>query len=541
MNNITSLPKGFVLYSERYQYTITKVIGRGANGYVYLATLFSPKHNASCQVALKEWASQDCCQRLEDMSILYPKDLKSEILYRNFMDEYTALSKINHPNVVRVYDCMFTNGTYYYSMEFLSGGTLADCIIPSVSINEALGKHIIKQIASGLDAFHKNGYIHSDLKLNNIAIRNKDIFVLIDGGANNMDSWVGEEKQNMFLSDICALANILLCLLSGVSEMRPEYEKAEKMFSIAKNKGNLSDITEKAIKLAFSAKFRYIHDFINALEGNIEYGLMEEKKSPNNESNRMAVDNDPRKAKDFLVKMKRMPDFYISKFPVELKEVENIYKGKSGMYGLQKVDGWFQKMQEGFVLGLRLPSPKELSQYALHFSIKSGTYITYDSQQVKFYKAEVTKKMFSWEKVDFKLEEYDGYFLPKDCKFYFASDLNPLITDSHRIHPFAKETQLNYEVILPASIFGFCKVSNRNKWGMVSNRNWVSMAIDCKYDRIINIAYIAIPGPGIPPMFLGIIGYVGEQIDVYELVEGCHLRLKASMTQADWNRRSSYS
>ena len=87
MNNITSLPKGFVLYSERYQYTITKVIGRGANGYVYLATLFSPKHNASCQVALKEWASQDCCQRLEDMSILYPKDLKSEILYRNFMDD----------------------------------------------------------------------------------------------------------------------------------------------------------------------------------------------------------------------------------------------------------------------------------------------------------------------------------------------------------------------------------------------------------------------------------------------------------------------
>ena len=42
-------------------------------------------------------------------------------------------------------------------------------------------------------------------------------------------------------------------------------------------------------------------------------------------------------------------------------------------------------------------------------------------------------------------------------------------------------------------------------------------------------------------MFLGTIGYVDEQIDVYELVEGGHLRLKASMTQADWNRRSRYS
>ena len=42
-------------------------------------------------------------------------------------------------------------------------------------------------------------------------------------------------------------------------------------------------------------------------------------------------------------------------------------------------------------------------------------------------------------------------------------------------------------------------------------------------------------------MFLGAIGYSGEQIDVYELIEDRHLQLKASMTQADWNRRSRYS
>ena len=76
---------------------------------------------------------------------------------------------------------------------------------------------------------------------------------------------------------------------------------------------------------------------------------------------------------------------------------------------------------------------------------------------------------------------------------------------------------------------------------MVSNIDWVSMAIDCKYDRLLDIAYIAIPGPGIPPMFIGTIGYVGEQIDVYELVEGGILCLKTSMTLADWNRRSRYS
>ena len=160
MNNITSLPKDFVPYSEHYQNTIIKVIGRGANSYVYLANLFSPKHNASCQVALKEWASIDCCQRLGDMSLLYPKNIKSEILYMNFMDEYTVLSKINHPNVVRVYDCICTNGTYYYSMEYLSGGILSDYIKQSIYIGEGQGIFIIKQIASGLEAFHQNGYVY---------------------------------------------------------------------------------------------------------------------------------------------------------------------------------------------------------------------------------------------------------------------------------------------------------------------------------------------------------------------------------------------
>ena len=67
------------------------------------------------------------------------------------------------------------------------------------------------------------------------------------------------------------------------------------------------------------------------------------------------------------------------------------------------------------------------------------------------------------------------------------------------------------------------------------------MEIYCKYDIIIDIAYIMISDPGIRPMFIGTIGYIGEVIDVYELVEGGHLRLKVSMTLADWNRRSSYS
>ena len=541
MNNLTPLPTGFILRSNRYQYTIRDFIGRGSNGFVYLADLYSFDNNASCYVALKEWASIDCCQRMEDMSISYHKDLKFETLFNKFQDEYIVLSKINHRNVVPVYDWICANGTYYYSMEYLSGGTLADCLIKSIFISEEQGILIIKQIASGLEAYHDSGYIHSDLKMENIAIRNENCVVLIDGGANSMTSWVGGGKNNMFHTDICALANVLLCLLSGVSDNRPEYEKAESMFAIAKERGNITATTEQAIRIAFSSGFRYIHNFICALDGHIEPYLNDRESIQDPNRINTTVVNNTQKAKEFLGKMKKTLSFFISRNPVDIKNLEVLMKDKSFMYGIQKINNWFYSIQKGFVLGLRLLSLEEFRQYVQSYTVKSGTYLTYDSQFVKFYKVEIVKKLFPWQRQELKVEDCDLTLLPENCRFYYACDLNPLIADTHRIHPFAQETQLFFDQIFPVSLFGFCKVLNRGRWGMVTNRDWVSMEIDYKYDRIIDITYIAIPEPGIQTMFLGAIGYFGEQIDVYELIEGGHLRLKASMTQADWNRRSRYS
>ena len=541
MNNITSLPKGFVLYSERYQYTIIKVIGRGANGYVYLATLFSPKRNASCQVALKEWASLDCCQRLGDMSIQYPKNLKSEILYRNFMDEYTVLSKFNHPNVVRVYDCMCTNGTYYYSMEYLPEGTLADYISrQSTIIDEGYAKYIIRKIASGLEAFHQKGYVHGDLKLNNIVMRNKDSLFLIDGGIKRL--YGGE--QNSILADIYALANIFLYLLSGTSEIKPNYEKTEHLFVIAKEKGHMNYYTENAIRHAFSGDFKCVHDFMEAiLHGYFPPYIYDKKFIHRNYSGNNVVENDTEKAKVFLEGMEKMSDFFISKEPVDIATIEKLFMDRYLMTGLKKIDNWFKEVQNGFVLGLRLPSPKEFLQFIGSQKIEAGIYLTYDRQKMKFFSISVPKKLFPWQKQDVKVEEDHGLkgCYPQSTKFYYACDLSPLIADSHKIHPFSQSTQLVYDAILPVSLFGFCKVSNGGKWGMVDNMDWVSMEIKCIYDGIEDISITCIPGPGMSPTFLGTLAYIGDQIDVYELVEGEHLRLVASMTQAEWNRRSRYS
>lgn len=549
MNSIFPLPLGFVLYSEQCQYTIVKIIGRGSTGYVYLADSFSAEQNSSCQVALKEWAAVDCCERMGDMSISYQHDSKSEVLLKNFMNEYTALSNIQHPHVVSVYECIYTNGTYYYAMEYLHGGTLSDYIAQYGWLSEDECIRIISQIASGLEMFHQFGFVHSDLKLSNIAIRDKDDFVLIDGGAMRADVWTGRDMPDSSLSDIISLANILLCLLSGTSDPKMEFANAESLFVIAKTRGNMSVAIEYAIRTAFSAGFSQVYDFICALEEGTVATLAPQGQDrgiylfsstavPKPDTVVSPVHNDTRKAFEFLGKMRRMRDFYISELYVTSEEIKKKdIKDGHIMDDVQKVDNWFQSVQDGFVLGLRLPSPDEFFQFAAVHKIQEGKYLVYEPGRLRFFEIDVTTRGLLA-----KIEECHHGFLPKPFRFYYACDLDPLIADSQRIHPFANETQVVLDYISPASVFGFCKVIVNNKWGLISKNNWVSAEIECRYDKITDIAYIAIPAPGpLPPLFLGSIAYVGDQIDVYELAGNGHLHLKTSMTQTDWKRRSSYS
>lgn len=97
----------------------------------------------------------------------YSEDAK---FVTKFKGEAQAVACMSHPNIVGIYDVGEENGLYYIVMELIEGITLKKYIEEKgkLTVKEAVG--IALQIASGLDAAHKNNIIHRDIKPQNILI-----------------------------------------------------------------------------------------------------------------------------------------------------------------------------------------------------------------------------------------------------------------------------------------------------------------------------------------------------------------------------------
>ncbi len=97
----------------------------------------------------------------------YSEDTK---FVTKFRGEAQAVACISHPNIVGIYDVGEEDGMYYIVMELIDGITLKKYIEQKgkLQVKEAVG--ISLQIASGLDAAHRNNIIHRDIKPQNILI-----------------------------------------------------------------------------------------------------------------------------------------------------------------------------------------------------------------------------------------------------------------------------------------------------------------------------------------------------------------------------------
>jgi serine/threonine protein kinase len=103
----------------------------------------------------------------------------SENLSR-FIQEYTLLSQIEHPNVIRIYDQGFTDDHAYIAMEYFERGDLRAEIQAGMPQERVL--EIVRQVAKALDAVHSRGIIHRDLKPENIMRRVDGSVALADFG-----------------------------------------------------------------------------------------------------------------------------------------------------------------------------------------------------------------------------------------------------------------------------------------------------------------------------------------------------------------------
>lgn len=185
------------------KYRIEKVLGTGTFGITYLATArFTTQGNlgkmeVEAQVAIKEFFMDEVNGRTEDGSSVEGSTGSVFINYRTkFRKEAKNLSKLDNPNIVKVFDVFDENNTTYYVMEFLKGQNLDEYIKEKGRLGENESVKIINEIGEALSYMHSMNMLHLDIKPKNV-MRNKDgKFYLIDFGLSKQFTEEGEPESS---------------------------------------------------------------------------------------------------------------------------------------------------------------------------------------------------------------------------------------------------------------------------------------------------------------------------------------------------------
>ncbi len=145
------------------QYEITEFIGYGGMGKLYKGI----HPNLGIPVALK-------ALRME-----YVTDKAS---CERFLKSARICAKLNHPNIVRVYDCGYDKDNVYLVMEFISGGSAQDLLEREGALDQHRAAQIAHDVCLGLMAAEYHGIVHRDIKPENIMFADDGTVKVLDMG-----------------------------------------------------------------------------------------------------------------------------------------------------------------------------------------------------------------------------------------------------------------------------------------------------------------------------------------------------------------------
>jgi len=199
IENRQTLEKGYILHGANYGYEIQKILGQGSFGITYLAKVKMEGAlgtlDSNVMVAVKEFFMREINGR-EGSSVTSGSNNGIFYDYRKkFKKEAENLSKLNHPNIVKVMESFEANNTIYYVMEYFPGGSLDQKIDKKGLPFDEIVKYT-NQIASALVFMHENKMLHLDLKPGNVVLDKNQNAILIDFGLSKQYDENGQPESS---------------------------------------------------------------------------------------------------------------------------------------------------------------------------------------------------------------------------------------------------------------------------------------------------------------------------------------------------------
>jgi serine/threonine-protein kinase len=127
-------------------------------------------------------AEQTSLRRQVAIKVMRPDIQADELCRKRFEQEALATAGLNHPNIVQVYAVGESNGIRFIAQEYVAGMNMRDYIAKKGPPSAAIALHLLKQVASALQAAAEAGIVHRDIKPENILLTRKGVAKVVDFG-----------------------------------------------------------------------------------------------------------------------------------------------------------------------------------------------------------------------------------------------------------------------------------------------------------------------------------------------------------------------